>query len=32
MIADTLYAMLAHKLRGIEACDAAKNYRHFTKS
>lgn len=31
MIADTLYSMLAAKLRGFERCDAAKIYRHFIK-
>lgn len=31
MIADTLYSMLAQKLRGFEHCDAAKVYRHFVK-
>jgi hypothetical protein len=31
MIADTLYSMLANKLRGFEDCDAAKVYRHFVK-
>jgi len=29
MIADTLYTMLARKLRGFEHCDAPKLYRHF---
>jgi len=29
MIADTLYSMLARKLRGFENCDAPKLYRHF---
>lgn len=29
MIADTLYTMLARKLRGFEDCDAPKLYRHF---
>ncbi|MCJ8503190.1 hypothetical protein, partial [Desulfatitalea alkaliphila] len=29
MIADTLYTMLAKKLRGFEDCDAPKLYRHF---
>ncbi len=29
MIADTLYAMLAKKLRGFEDCDAPKIFRHF---
>jgi hypothetical protein len=31
MIADTLYSMLADKLRGFESCDASKIYRHFVK-
>ena len=31
MIADTLYTMLAHKLRGFESCDAAKIHRLFVK-
>ena len=31
MIADTLYSMLAKKLRGFENCDAHKIYRHFIK-
>jgi transposase len=31
MIADTLYNMLAGKLRGFEHCDAARVYRHFVK-
>ncbi len=31
MIADTLYSMLAKKLRGFEDCDAPKIYRHFVK-
>jgi len=31
MIADTLYNMLAQKLRGFEYCDAAKIFRHFVK-
>jgi hypothetical protein len=31
MIADTLYSMLAHKLRGFEDCDASKIYRNFVK-
>jgi hypothetical protein len=30
-MADTLYYMLAQKLRGFEQCDAAKLYRHFIK-
>lgn len=29
MMADTLYTMLAQKLRGFEECDAPKLYRHF---
>jgi hypothetical protein len=29
MIADTLYSMLAQKLRGFEQCNAPKLYRHF---
>jgi hypothetical protein len=29
MVADTLYSMLAKKLRGFEDCDAPKIYRHF---
>jgi hypothetical protein len=29
MIADTLYTMLARKLRGFEQCDAPKLHRHF---
>lgn len=29
MIADTLYTMLARRLRGFEDCDAPKLYRHF---
>lgn len=29
IIADTLYSMLAKKLRGFEACDAPKIFRHF---
>lgn len=32
MIADTLYCMLAKKLRGFESCDAPKIYRHFVRS
>jgi hypothetical protein len=32
MIADTLYSMLAKKLRGFEQCDAAKLYRHFIQA
>lgn len=31
MMADTLYSMLAQKLRGFEDCDAPKIYRHFVK-
>ena len=31
MIADTLYAMLAQRLRGFESCDAPKLYRHFVR-
>ncbi len=31
MVADTLYTMLADKLRGFEDCDAPKLYRHFIK-
>jgi transposase len=31
MIADTLYNMLAQKLRGFEDCDAPKIYRHFVR-
>ena len=31
MVADTLYSMLAGKLRGFEDCDAPKIYRHFIK-
>jgi transposase len=31
MMADTLYTMLAQKLRGFEDCDAPKLYRHFVK-
>ena len=31
MIADTLYSMLAKKLRGFEECDAPKLYRHFIR-
>ncbi|MBM3269150.1 MAG: transposase, partial [Candidatus Sericytochromatia bacterium] len=30
-VADTLYAMLAKKLRGFEDCDAPKLYRHFIR-
>ena len=31
MIADTLYSMLAHKLRGFEECNAPKIYRDFVQ-
>ena len=31
MMADTLYSMLAQKLRGFEQCDAPTIYRHFVK-
>jgi hypothetical protein len=31
MVADTLYSMLAEKLRGFEHCDAPRVYRHFVK-
>ncbi len=31
MIADTLYNMLAKRLRGFQDCDAPKIYRHFVK-
>jgi len=31
MVADTLYTMLARKLRGFEDCDAPKLFRHFVK-
>jgi hypothetical protein len=31
MIADTLYSMLAKKLRGFEDCDAPKIYRDFVR-
>lgn len=31
MVADTLYNMLAQKLRGFEQCDAPKIYRHFVR-
>jgi len=31
MMADTLYSMLAQKLRGFEQCDAPKIYRHFVQ-
>ena len=32
MMADTLYNMLAQKLRGFQDCDAPKIFRHFVKS
>ena len=32
MIADTLYYMLARKLRGFEECNAKKLYRHFVRA
>jgi hypothetical protein len=32
MMADTLYNMLASKLRGFESCDAPKIYRHFVRA
>ena len=32
MIADTLYSMLAKKLRGFESCDAPKINRHFVRT
>jgi transposase len=32
MIADTLYYMLARRLRGFEECDARKLYRHFVRA
>jgi transposase len=32
MMADTLYTMLARKLRGFESCDAPKLYRHFVRT
>lgn len=32
MIADTLYSMLAQKLRGFDQCDAPTLYRHFIRS
>ena len=32
MVADTLYNMLASKLRGFEDCDAPKIFRHFVKA
>jgi hypothetical protein len=31
MIADTLYSLLAQKLRGFEDCDAPKIFRHFVR-
>jgi len=31
MLADTLYSMLAQKLRGFERCDAPKLYRDFVR-
>ena len=31
MIADTLYSMLAQRLRGFQQCDAQKIYRHFVR-
>jgi transposase len=31
MIADTLYTMLARRLRGFEDCDASKLFRHFVR-
>mgnify|MGYP001397596122 CR=1 FL=1 len=31
ILADTLYTMLAKKLRGFEQCDAPKLYRHFVR-
>lgn len=31
MVADTLYTMLAQKLRGFEHCDADKVFRHFVR-
>lgn len=31
VVADTLYTMLAQKLRGFEDCDAPKLYRHFIR-
>ena len=31
MIADTLYTMLARRLRGFEECNASKLYRHFVQ-
>jgi transposase len=32
VVADTLYTMLARKLRGFEECDAPKLYRHFVRT
>jgi transposase len=32
MIADTIYSMLAQKLRGFELCDAPTLYRHFIRT
>lgn len=32
ILADTLYTMLARKLRGFEECDAPKLYRHFVRA
>ena len=32
MIADTMYNMLAQKLRGFEDCDAPKIYQNFVKA
>ncbi len=32
VVADTLYSMLARKLRGFEECDAPKLYRHFVRT
>ena len=31
MIADSLYSMLSHKLRGFESCDAPKIFRNFVR-
>ena len=31
LVADTLYTLLARKLRGFEECDAPKLFRHFVK-
>lgn len=31
MMADTLYSMLANRLRGFKSCDAPKLYRYFVK-